>query len=53
MIAIRRNLTFKRSATRAFGLARCVWRGLEHFKAYVWTSVVAYNLALFTRLGPI
>ena len=38
---------------RAFGLARCTWRGLEHFRAYVWSSVVAYNLALFARLRPI
>ena len=38
---------------RAYGLARCTWRGLDHFKAYVWSSVVAYNLALFTRLKPI
>ena len=37
---------------RAFGLARCVWRGLGHFKAYVWSSAVAYNLALFARLRP-
>jgi IS5 family transposase len=37
---------------RAYGLARCVWRGLDHFKAYVWSSVVAYNLALFARLKP-
>ena len=37
---------------RAYGLARCIWRGLDHFKAYVWSSVVAYNLALFTRLKP-
>ena len=37
---------------RAFGLARCTWRGLDHFKAYVWSSVVAYNLALFSRLRP-
>jgi transposase, IS5 family len=37
---------------RAFGLARCTWRGLDHFKAYVWSSVVAYNLALFVRLKP-
>jgi IS5 family transposase len=35
---------------RAYGLARCTWRGLEHFKAYVWSAVVAYNLALFARL---
>ena len=35
---------------RAYGLARCTWRGLDHFKAYVWSSIVAYNLALFARL---
>ncbi len=38
---------------RAYGLARCVWRGLDHFRAYVWSSVFAYNLALFARLKPI
>jgi IS5 family transposase len=37
---------------RAYGLARCTWRGLDHFQAYVWSSLVAYNLALFTRLRP-
>lgn len=37
---------------RAYGLARCTWRGLEHFKTYVWSSVVAYNLVLLTRLKP-
>jgi IS5 family transposase len=37
---------------RAYGLARCVWRGLDHFRAYVWSSVVAYNLALCARLKP-
>ena len=37
---------------RAFGLARCTWRGLAHFKAYVWSSVVAYNMALLARLKP-
>src|SRR5437660_12525007 len=35
---------------RAFGLARCTWRGLAHFTSYVWSSVVAYNLALCVRL---
>jgi transposase, IS5 family len=35
---------------RAFGLARCTWRGLTHFTSYVWSSVVAYNLALCARL---
>jgi len=28
---------------RAYGLARCVWRGLDHFRAYVRSSVVAYT----------
>jgi transposase, IS5 family len=37
---------------RAYGLARCLWRGLDHFAAYVWSSVFAYNLALFARLRP-
>ena len=37
---------------RAYGLARCTWRGLAHFAAYVWASVVAYNLARFVRLKP-
>ena len=37
---------------RAFGLTRCTWHGLDHFKAYVWSSVVAYNLALLVRLKP-
>ncbi|MET3524638.1 IS5 family transposase [Mesorhizobium abyssinicae] len=37
---------------RAYGLARCTWRGLDHFKTYVWSSVAAYNLVVFTRLKP-
>lgn len=37
---------------RAYGLTRCTWRGLAHFRAYVWSCVVAYNLALFTRTAP-
>jgi transposase, IS5 family len=37
---------------RAYGLARCTWRGLSHFRAYVWSAVVAYNLALFARFKP-
>ena len=37
---------------RAYGLARCTWRGLGRFRAYVWSSVVAYNLALLVRLQP-
>ena len=37
---------------RGFGLARCTWRGLARFKAYVWSAAVAYNLALLARLEP-
>lgn len=34
---------------RAYGLARCTWKGLAHFEAYVWLSVVAYNLSVYAR----
>jgi transposase, IS5 family len=34
---------------RAYGLARCTWKGLEHFHAYVWSAVLAYNLSVFAR----
>ena len=38
---------------RAYGAARCTWRGLEHFKAYIWSAVVAHNLVLFARLKAV
>jgi len=37
---------------RAYGLTRCTWRGIDHYKSYVWLSVLANNLALFARLKP-
>lgn len=37
---------------RAYGLGRCTWKGLKHFRAYVWSSVVTHNLALLGRLKP-
>jgi IS5 family transposase len=37
---------------RAYGGARCTWRGLDHFNAYIWSAVVAHNLVLFARLKP-
>jgi IS5 family transposase len=37
---------------RADGAGCCTWRGLDHFKAYVWSAVVAHNLVLFARLKP-
>ena len=35
---------------RVYGLGRCTWKGLAHFRAYIWSSVVAHNLALFGRI---
>ncbi|MER8522987.1 hypothetical protein NKH56_27095, partial [Mesorhizobium sp. M1076] len=40
------------ASSPAMTAARCTWRGLDHFKSYVWSSVVAYNLVLFARLKP-
>src|SRR5216117_1754337 len=37
---------------RAYGLARYTWRGLDHFKTYLWSAVVAHNLVLLARLKP-
>lgn len=37
---------------RAYGLTRCTWKGLVHFKSFVVSSVVAHNLALLARLKP-
>jgi IS5 family transposase len=37
---------------RAYGGGRCTWRGLNRFKAYVWSAVVAHNLVLLARLKP-
>jgi IS5 family transposase len=38
---------------RAYGGARCTWRGLEHFRAYIWSAVVAHNLVLLARLKQV
>ncbi len=38
---------------RCFGLSRCNWKGLEHFKAYVHSAVFTHNLVVLTRrLAP-
>ena len=34
---------------RAFKMGRCTWSGGESFKAYVWTSVTAFNLIVLAR----
>ena len=35
---------------RAYGLSRCTWKGLAHFRSYVWSAVVSRNLLLLARL---
>ena len=34
---------------RCFGLSRCNWKGLDHFKAYVQSAVFTHNLVVLTR----
>jgi IS5 family transposase len=34
---------------RSFGLSRCTWSGLTHFRAYCWCSTVAHNLLMIAR----
>lgn len=34
---------------RAFGMGRCMWRGLTSFKSYVLACVVSFNLVMLAR----
>ena len=34
---------------RSMGLARCMWKGRQGFKSYVWSSIVAANLLTIAR----
>lgn len=34
---------------RVFGLDRCLWKGLDSFKSYVWVSIVSANLLTLAR----
>jgi IS5 family transposase len=34
---------------RCFGLARCMWKGFESFKAYTWASIISHNLLVLAR----
>ena len=36
---------------RAFGAGKATWKGLDGFKAYVWSSVLSYNLVRLARLN--
>lgn len=35
---------------RSFGLGRCLWKGLNSFKSYVWASIVSANLLSMARI---
>lgn len=35
---------------RAFGAGRAEWKGEDGFKAFVWSSVITYNLVRLARL---
>ena len=34
---------------RSFELTRCLWKGLDAFKSYVWSSIVSANLLTIAR----
>ncbi len=38
---------------RAYGLTRCTWKGLQHYRSFVWSSVVSHNLTVMARLRPV
>lgn len=35
---------------RAFGASKAIWKGLDGFKAFVWSSVIGYNLVRLARV---
>jgi len=37
---------------RAFGASKAKWKGLDGFQAFVWSSVITYNLSRLARLEP-
>jgi IS5 family transposase len=36
---------------RAFGATKAKWKGHDGFKAYVWSSVLSYNLMRLARIN--
>ena len=34
---------------RVFGINKALWKGLDGFKAFVWSSVISYNLVRLAR----
>lgn len=37
---------------RAFGAGKALWKGHDGFQAFVWSSVLSYNLIRMVRLDP-
>ena len=37
---------------RAFGAGKAKWKGHDGFKAFVWSSVLCYNLVRMARQKP-
>ena len=35
---------------RVFGVSKAIWKGLDGFKAFVWSSVISYNLIRLARV---
>ncbi|VAW61131.1 elements of external origin; transposon-related functions [hydrothermal vent metagenome] len=35
---------------RAFCLSKAIWKGHDGFKAFVWSSVISYNLIHLMRM---
>ena len=36
---------------RAFGAGKAMWKNLDGFEAYVWSSVLSYNLTRLARMN--
>jgi IS5 family transposase len=34
---------------RVFGVSKAMWKGLDGFKAFVWSSAISYNLVRLAR----
>jgi hypothetical protein len=44
-----RDIQYGHKVKRTFGTGKATWKGHEGFKAYVWSSVISYNLTRMAR----
>jgi IS5 family transposase len=35
---------------RVFGISKAIWKGVDGFKAFVWSSVISNNLVRLARV---